>query len=590
MNEKSKLQQDLYDYISELNQFKDRGFALADRVGALEMTCCPSVIPSAKETVIDQCGQTLIGSSALFTWTDPSAPAGRVYDLWWNVVNDSGAQTSGNSKTIFGLPTDGSKIALTLYKKDLGDSAFSILYECDVIAAPAGSALSKTFSEIASDADPEVKLENDSDYEAEFLYQTPNVAFWTVDSVNQTVTEAPDPLPLSSVLIDLPMASGSDDSATIQAILNASTTPAGATLRGVAGFPYLISNLQFNKAVKLILPDIIPLSNPAEMFNVNVPDVWVYDTFIDIQFQDVAYCFNIETNNHRFQFVRGGVKNVEYTGSHARANFAAFLCRGIEDIHITANDFGDLYCDNTQTPQGAGGTEYGDRVLWVAGRGTHTMTRGHFSNNDVGEMQTKLRVKNRLDADVVVLQDLLNNEVAGDRFKFYGNRMTESGGRAVKGQSGGIESKSNSYAWIDDNGRYGPRRRKAFIDVQNADNISDKNARLLNSGGYSISGMFSILSNSNVPDNIDFDCGVVEWNHDGSGSPNDFVFFGRNSSATSNSGSEATNSAFRRMTVKGSGFVDAVEAYYEGWQPGSIDTSGNTYTILRAADRLSVNP
>lgn len=43
---KQNVQSDLYEYISELNEFKDRGFALADRVGALEMFSCPTIIPS----------------------------------------------------------------------------------------------------------------------------------------------------------------------------------------------------------------------------------------------------------------------------------------------------------------------------------------------------------------------------------------------------------------------------------------------------------------------------------------------------------------------------------------------------------------
>ena len=51
MSEKSKLQQDIYDYVSDLNEFKDRGFALADRVGALEMNIsCPTVIEPNEPT------------------------------------------------------------------------------------------------------------------------------------------------------------------------------------------------------------------------------------------------------------------------------------------------------------------------------------------------------------------------------------------------------------------------------------------------------------------------------------------------------------------------------------------------------------
>ena len=48
---KQILQQDLYRWVEELNEFKDRGFALADRVGALEMNIsCPTVIETNETT------------------------------------------------------------------------------------------------------------------------------------------------------------------------------------------------------------------------------------------------------------------------------------------------------------------------------------------------------------------------------------------------------------------------------------------------------------------------------------------------------------------------------------------------------------
>ena len=62
---KQKVQQDFFEWIAELNKFKDRGFALADRVGALEMNIsCPTVIESNK--TITDLGITQITSAQAY--------------------------------------------------------------------------------------------------------------------------------------------------------------------------------------------------------------------------------------------------------------------------------------------------------------------------------------------------------------------------------------------------------------------------------------------------------------------------------------------------------------------------------------------
>ena len=177
-------------------------------------------------------------------------------------------------------------------------------------------------------------------YAAEFLYQNPDVCFWTVDEASGTVSEVAVP-EVPADAIALPSPTGKDDTAMLQAVINSSS---GKTYVGSG--TYKVNNLKITTPVMLYNMPMVPYNNAMVVVSVRSPDVSIFNSPIDgAGSSNTNAGFAVMDGADRFVLVNSGVSNLR--GSTNRNSAGVFL-RGVDDFHLACNTFENIVNRSTK--------------------------------------------------------------------------------------------------------------------------------------------------------------------------------------------------------------------------------------------------
>lgn len=545
------------------------------------------VIPVVEPTFADF-GTTLDGETHTFTILN--GLAGYRYDLLFNGTDTTlSVLYPENEITRSGLPVDGGTYPVRISYWPDGDTSDIQFIDGTVTAytatvTPVTSGDPMTYTELTAQKMPHMLLDADMAYMAEYARHNPMSCRLQYDSATNTISTIPDAAPSNSTLTSLPAPTGGNDTANINAAI--ASAPAGSTIDG-GGNTYNVANVTVNKAIRLSNFDANPWGNQVTtLFAVTAADVQFYDVRMLCQNKDITFGIKAETGADRLHFVRSSYENVVFTGSSGWAQGAGIFLRGHSNVYMACPTFRNIISTASSGQNG------GLRGVWIDGRGSEAVTGGIILSPIVENIQSN--GVNR-DGDFFVAQNIGGNAIGGIGFHILAGTGVDFGGRWAKAQTSNIHCYSTIASWTtrtaDANaGGSGDRQLKAVIDCQNANDVTGMNfVFTIEQGCFSISGAYSILSNSIYPDNVRFDNNLIICNNT-SRPYHQMILFVRDSSATSNTGSNATNSSMKNNVIQGSGIVSSVYRWHDGWGIGSIDTSGSSITLSYDALNTNVDP
>ena len=412
-------------------------------------------------------------------------------------------------------------------------------------------------------------------YAAEFLYQNPDVCFWTVDEESGTVSEVAVPeVPVDAIA--LPSPTGKDDTAMLKAIINSSS---GKTYVGSG--TYKVNNLKIETPVMLYNMPMVPYNNAMVVVSVRSPDVSIFNSPIDgAESSNTNAGFAVMDGADRFVLVNSGVSNLR--GSTNRNSAGVFL-RGVDDFHLACNTFENIVNRSTKR------TTSRANAIWMNGSANRSSTSGGvIANNYAENLQSSGKLE---DAEFFTVQQFVEKD-DDQPIRIYANRAVNAGKRMTKHQNSGALVYSNSYDWQDKNGELGDRRMFAMVNVQRASDVSARNNRFMAGAKSTFDYIFHANAKVKgvVQDNLHFDCNAIEIREKlGSQSGSTPKIISARAIQNSSSGRyEATNSSARNNQIFGNGDVKNYYSFGAGYSrfgDGRFDTSGNQFGIPYTASQ-----
>jgi len=295
-------------------------------------------------------------------------------------------------------------------------------------------------------------------YVAEFLYQNPDVCFWSVDG--EQVNAEPTPIPLNAVL--LPMPSGGNDTAALERVIN--SNPGGAVI-GLG--TYMVRDLDITVPIDIFDMAMVPVSGASRMVNVLSPDVRIFNSPIDAQNMSSVYQgFLAADGSHRFTLVNSAVRNIYHRNNR---NAAGVILNGVDDFHLACNDFSNIINTTSRA-----NTTARANAIWMNGRNQQSTSGGVIANNTASEFQSNGQL---WDAEFFTVQSYVSTDV--DRpIKIFGNRAVDAGKRFTKHQEGNAVVLSNWHEWTVKQGPLGQRALLSHVEIHSSDNVIARNNRV----------------------------------------------------------------------------------------------------------------
>jgi len=437
------------------------------------------------------------------------------------------------------------------------------------LSTPSGSG--STFSQIEATSDlPNFCNQSDDEYIAEYLYQNPNVYYWSVQTLangEKQVTDLPVPIPPASA-IQLPAPSGGDDTAALESVINGN----GTNKAYVGSGTYKVNQLDINiSGTTIYNMPVTPASGAGELIHLNADDIRLIDCPQDFQNQGSTYLGVRAYYADRFHLIRSGAMNMYHTGS---SSGGGVLIRECADFHVAGGIYKNLF--NLTN----GSSTCRANAFWIAG-GAWT-DGGYFVNNIVENLQSGGQGK---DAEVLTVQ---SNSTHLKQINVFANRCIDAGKRLIKAQAdGGITTLSNYYEWkTNSTSAIGNRTRLAVIAVHfNMGDIIVRNNRIVVNGNRNWSYIMNVASTNQSGTNIHFDCNSIEINNPWNGASYDqVVLVGRSlnsGSSGSDSSQENINCSMDDNTIFGTGGVNYHYWFGDGYDvnSGLLQPAGNTFNL-----------
>ncbi|MEE9320006.1 MAG: hypothetical protein V3U76_06130 [Granulosicoccus sp.] len=425
------------------------------------------------------------------------------------------------------------------------------------------------FSRIKEKGLPNACYLDEDHYVAEYLYQNPDVCFWSVDSKNKKVRPIEIPVPPSDV-VHLPAPSGGNDTAILEKIINANS---GGSV--VGNGTYKVGNLNINVPIDIFYMPMVTTENAKDIVKINAPDVRIFGSPIDGNGSNTAVSgFVVNTGSHRFTLVNSGYSNVHHT---KQTSFAGVMIWGVDDFHIACNTFENLLNDTGDKSLTARAN-----AIWMNGRNKESTSGGVVANNVATNHQSNGA---RKDSEFFAIQGYTTTSQKKP-VRLFANRATNAGKRFSKHQESNAKVLSNENYWPVKDGPLGKRALLAVFAVHFSNNVLVRNNRVkIGANGY-FDNVFStdVGFGDITQDNIHFDCNDIEITDqlDPSSPYSSLIIAARMSSkGGSTTGNEATNSSANNNHVYGQGSVRFHYWFGEGYvdDGGIYETKGNVFDI-----------
>lgn len=434
------------------------------------------------------------------------------------------------------------------------------------VVAPEGRA---TFDEIASRGLQNACYVDADHYVAEFLYQNPAACDWQVNEGARQVVAVPSP-EVPSDAVPLPSPSGSDDTAALEAVINASP---GATVVGQG--TYRVDNLDILVPVTIHAMPMEPWRGAGLVVRVHAPDVSIYDSPIDAEGSDSTYTgFRVEEGAERFKLIGSGFSNARHVMGKS---VIGVLLRGGRDFHLACNTFDNL----TNRAVSASDTARANAIV-INGSNRASLSGGVIANNEAQELQSS---GFRQDAEFLTIQNLAGTD-SERPVRVFANRAVDAGKRFTKHQEGDALVLSNDHEWTSKSGPLGPRKLLAHVEVQTANNVVARNNRVRIAADSRFDYVFhtAVTSGSTRQDNIHYDCNDIEIQDrlDPSSSSAPHLFVARSPlRSAGDTGLEATGSSVNGNRVHGGGSVKYHYWFGEGYRNdgGAFENIGNVIEV-----------
>jgi len=452
---------------------------------------------------------------------------------------------------------------------DTGVSKPDIVVNVAIDSTSPDSNEGKLFSAIKNDGLANACYLDDDHYVAEYLYQNPDVCFWSVDSASKRVTPQDTPTPPADA-VRLPAPSGGDDTAILQKVINANAN--GSV---VGDGVYKIKNLSINVPIDIFNMSMIPASGARKIVVINSTDVRIFNSPIDGRNSKSATIgYDVSTGSHRFTLVDSGYSNVKHKNQES---IAGVMIRGVNDFHIACNTFENLINDTSDSSKTARANS-----IWMNGRGKESTSGGLIVNNVAKNHQSN---GSRKDAEFFTIQNYRKTDPINP-VRIFANRTTNAGKRFTKHQSDNAIVLSNEHNWPVKQGPLGGRLLLSHVEIQFSDNVIARNNRVKIGAGSRFDYVFNTAVNYGVKvqNNIHYDCNDIEITDvldPNSGNVPHIIAARMTTRPKGSRGYEATNSSANYNYIHGEGSVRYHYWFGEGYvdDGGKFETIGNVFEI-----------
>lgn len=422
---------------------------------------------------------------------------------------------------------------------------------------------------VTAAASPNRNLFDPDEIAAAYLFENPDVCFWETRNSNIDGSLCVVPIETPSAPEDattLPESNGSDDTLIIQTVIQGGGDFVGD------GSVYKLNNLQISSPTRIWNMPSSPAINARKIAQIRSPDVHIYNSLINGNNQHGFHSgWELKDGAHRFILVNSGVININNSNqAHAYAVHGA----EVDDIHVACNRFENIISANSPV-----------RVLWMSAgnTGSKIVRGGVFANNTGGNIQSGNWAR---DADVVVLQSHLGNQIQDRPFLIMANRFINGGKRFVKWQTGNSKALSNFYHWRDAIGPLGRRSMSEAISSFTSNNVARNNHLKYSANGGVPKTMFMMIGGSieKNPHNNHFNNNTIEYETNPPATASSTVLVAKHVGPNASTGFEFANSTFTNNTISGSGRPWHNFWFREGWntegaafihEPNSWESSGS---------------
>jgi len=425
------------------------------------------------------------------------------------------------------------------------------------------------FSQIKDNGLDNACYVDEDHYVAEYLYQNPEVCFWSVDSDNQKVIPQATPTPPDDA-IHLPPPSGGNDTLALESVINANR---GKSVVGSG--VYIVSNLNIAVPIDIYNMPMVPARYARDIVQVNAPDVRIFNSPIDGQNSNTARNgFSVNNGSHRFTLVNSGYSNVYQ--KHGQS-YAGVKLKGVDDFHIACNTFDNLINTTNASYKTARANS-----IWMNGSQTQSTSGGYIVNNNASNHQSNGKNK---DAEFFTVQSYVST-APDNPVRIFANRTVDAGKRFTKHQESDALVLSNDHKWLAKEGPLGNRTLLTHVGVQFSNNVIARNNRVNIGAGSRFAYVFSTAVNHGykVQSNIHYDCNDIEITDNLSpasgNSPR--IFTARMSTrGVYSTGYEAIDSSASYNYIHGQGSVNYYYWFGEGYAAngGKFETKGNIFEI-----------
>lgn len=439
-----------------------------------------------------------------------------------------------------------------------------------VLMASAGltaNAHAASFADIEAEGLSNACYADSNHHEAEFLFQNPDVCFWSAQNGEVNAVATPTP---PDDAVALPRPSGRNDTAALEAVINANR---GGSVVGSG--TYQVRDLDITVPVDIYSMAMVPVAGAGRMVNVDSPDVRIFNSPIDARNQSSVYQgFHALDGSDRFTLVNSGVSNLYHRGS--RYNAAGVYLNGVSDFHLACNDFSNILNRTSRS-----GTTSRANAIWMNGRNAASTSGGVIVNNSATELQSNGQLG---DAEFLTIQSYRRTDV--DRpTRIFANRAVDAGKRFTKHQEDNALVLSNSYEWTVKQGPLGQRRLLSHVEVHSSNNIIARNNRVKIAAQSKFDHLFfTKIKGSGRQDNLHYDCNdieIVDRLRAGDRATPRIITARASSRSRNSTGFEATNSSARDNVVRGSGSIKHYYSFEAGYarQGGTFDISNNRFDV-----------